>query len=733
MGVAATFRAPIGGLLFSVEVTAISYLVVNYWKGFFTASVGMVAVYLISSEGDFLFLPTALGPTALNEFVFTKAEVVAFALLGLAGGLFGSLFVMSFKRLVSLRRWAERRGGVFAAATSPIVFLSVVSLGTALVVFPLGNFRRLGISEGIDDLFSSQSLANPTNPGLLNADDWNRNGQLELNLFLYGCITAIFAVLSMTLPVPLGLYLPLVSWGAVWGRLMGQGMVQIFPNLGTLPAVYAVAGAAAFAAGTTRTLSTAVIIFEMTGEITLAIPVIIVVTVAIFVGNHFTLGLYDASLLAQKLPYLPAIRLDKTMRMVTRDIMDPNPRWLPKSTSVGQILQVLRQSNQSESTLIALVDSVENRLIVASVAAKDMEAYILTLYRQYVRSQQRKEQRKKFRAASAEASRQKESSAERASDSKVSFAIADGRGQLHTYKPRESNPSLGPSEPAAATTTWMNQFSVKSFQHFMQRLRNVQHMGFMSGGREPTLNEITDDVLLKIDRKVDLFAVQELRLNAAPYQIVEQAPITDLVFLFSMLHCQETFVTAFGQLSGVVTKTHLARSVDQINEQDTSRPMQWLTSRPWAGSQVSFSAKAKSAANTLPGTPTPPTHEAAGHSAVDKLRAQMLRHIQQNPEQSETEQLEQLRQLNREKRQERLSREDTWEFDGAMATPQSRFVQLPPSPHGLRRKPRFTQAIVAEEPVSASPSDSLAPSASLGSPERHGPVHENSGIRLNEV
>lgn len=39
-GVAATFCAPIGGVLFSVEVTTVFFAVRNYWRGFFAACCG---------------------------------------------------------------------------------------------------------------------------------------------------------------------------------------------------------------------------------------------------------------------------------------------------------------------------------------------------------------------------------------------------------------------------------------------------------------------------------------------------------------------------------------------------------------------------------------------------------------------------------------------------------------------------------------------------------------------
>ena len=37
VGVSSTFRSPIGGVLFSIEVTSTYYMVANYWKGFLAA------------------------------------------------------------------------------------------------------------------------------------------------------------------------------------------------------------------------------------------------------------------------------------------------------------------------------------------------------------------------------------------------------------------------------------------------------------------------------------------------------------------------------------------------------------------------------------------------------------------------------------------------------------------------------------------------------------------------
>jgi chloride channel 2 len=41
-GITATFGAPIGGVLFSIEVSSTYYMVSNFWKAFFCTTCGVV-------------------------------------------------------------------------------------------------------------------------------------------------------------------------------------------------------------------------------------------------------------------------------------------------------------------------------------------------------------------------------------------------------------------------------------------------------------------------------------------------------------------------------------------------------------------------------------------------------------------------------------------------------------------------------------------------------------------
>jgi chloride channel 2 len=67
--------------------------------------------------------------------------------------------------------------------------------------------------------------------------------------------------------------------GAAVGRLSGEVMAFLFPNgIGgehIVPGGYAIVGAAAFSGSVTHTVSTAVIVFELTGQIGHVLPCVV--------------------------------------------------------------------------------------------------------------------------------------------------------------------------------------------------------------------------------------------------------------------------------------------------------------------------------------------------------------------------------------------------------------------------------------------------------------------------
>lgn len=69
--------------------------------------------------------------------------------------------------------------------------------------------------------------------------------------------------------------------------------------------IYAVVGAASFAGAVTRTISVSVILFELTGQISHIIPVMIGTLISNAIMSALQPSIYNSIILIKKLPYLP--------------------------------------------------------------------------------------------------------------------------------------------------------------------------------------------------------------------------------------------------------------------------------------------------------------------------------------------------------------------------------------------------------------------------------------------
>ncbi|KAG9348172.1 hypothetical protein JZ751_001907 [Albula glossodonta] len=141
------------------------------------------------------------------------------------------------------------------------------------------------------------------------------------------------SALATTIPVPCGAFMPVFVIGAAFGRLVGESMAAWFPDgihsdgnvYPIVPGGYAVVGepppppkhkhththtctrAAALSGAVTHTVSTAVIVFELTGQISHILPVMIAVILANAVAQSLQPSLYDSIIRIKKLPYLPEL------------------------------------------------------------------------------------------------------------------------------------------------------------------------------------------------------------------------------------------------------------------------------------------------------------------------------------------------------------------------------------------------------------------------------------------
>uniref|UniRef100_V5GJ05 Chloride channel protein 2 n=1 Tax=Anoplophora glabripennis TaxID=217634 RepID=V5GJ05_ANOGL len=105
VGVGSCFAAPIGGVLFSIEVTTVYFAVRNYWRGFFAAVCGATTFRLLAVWFQNAETVTAMFKTNFYmDFPFDPQELFVFALLGAFSGVGGAFFVWVHRHYVIFMR-----------------------------------------------------------------------------------------------------------------------------------------------------------------------------------------------------------------------------------------------------------------------------------------------------------------------------------------------------------------------------------------------------------------------------------------------------------------------------------------------------------------------------------------------------------------------------------------------------------------------------------------------------
>ena len=83
VGIACCFAAPIGGVLFSIEVTSVYFAIRNYWRGFFSAVFGALTFRLLAYWFTKEETITAVFATNYQvDFPYDPQELFIYALVG---------------------------------------------------------------------------------------------------------------------------------------------------------------------------------------------------------------------------------------------------------------------------------------------------------------------------------------------------------------------------------------------------------------------------------------------------------------------------------------------------------------------------------------------------------------------------------------------------------------------------------------------------------------------------
>jgi CIC family chloride channel protein len=292
-GIAATFNAPIAGVFFALELLLGDFAASSF--GAVVLAAVTAAVVGRSVLGDEPFLKLA----AFS--VSSPWEYLLYALLGVAAAIVGVLFT---KVLYGTEDFADRvwRGPEWLRPG-----VGGLALGVLLLALPQLYGVGYPVLEG----------------GI--------TGRYVIGFLLLLLVGKIVAT-SITIAIggSGGVFAPSLFLGAMLGSAFGQVAQHLAPGLGINPGAYALVAMGAVFAGATRAPITAVIIlFELTGEYSIILPLMLAVVTAAGISRKLSADtIYTAKLRRRGVDPANRPNTDALAGITVRRVMTPPPASL---------------------------------------------------------------------------------------------------------------------------------------------------------------------------------------------------------------------------------------------------------------------------------------------------------------------------------------------------------------------------------------------------------------------
>jgi CIC family chloride channel protein len=307
-GIAATFNAPIAGSMFALEVILGDFGMATF-SPIVISSVVATAVsrYFL---GD---VPAFIVP----DYELVSAwELPIYVILGLFCSLVAVTFTTALYRIEDL----------FDDFKFPEYLKAVVGgmiLGLMALIFP----HILGVGYGAIDLALMQKLS------------WWVLFLLILSKILATSITIGSGGSG-------GIFAPSLFIGAMAGGFFGTFVHHIFPQITASPGAYSIVGMGAVVSGTTHgPLSAILILFEMTGDYKIILPLMIACIIgSVASGQFLKESIYTLKLSRRGVNVRAGREVNVLKSIHVKDVMNPDPETVPESLSLEKLAEKISKS-----------------------------------------------------------------------------------------------------------------------------------------------------------------------------------------------------------------------------------------------------------------------------------------------------------------------------------------------------------------------------------------------------
>ncbi|KAM3603861.1 uncharacterized protein V6R79_003133 [Siganus canaliculatus] len=590
VGVGCCFAAPIGGVLFSIEVTSTFFAVRNYWRGFFAATFSAFIFRVLAVWNQEEETITALFKTRFRlDFPFDLQELPAFAILGIACGFGGALFVYLNRLIVEcMRKQKTINKFLLRNPSLPVrrlVYPALVTLLVSTLTFP----------PGFGQFMAGQLTQHESLVALFDNRTWCRQGVAEefdyishhhawkhpqvnvfITLILFIIMKFWMSAVATTMPVPCGAFMPVFLIGAAFGRLVGEIMAAMFPDgihadgsvYPIVPGGYAVVGAAALSGAVTHTVSTAVIVFELTGQISHILPVMIAVILANAVAQALQPSLYDSIIRIKKLPYLPELGMGHHEKYNIRveDIMVRDVRYITLNSSYRELQEMLLTG---QLKTLALVESTDSMILLGSIERLQLQSLLslqlgrqrrLEYLRRLAQDNGTQDHLPSLTPDSTPSSPCSHSHINSSANARQTVRFLISTEESSSFSPVVSNVQL-PLKSALKTVSAISEPETPNSSQTLSCADQDKELLEDSSEVEDcmTPSEVAEWEEQQLDEPVDF---KNCKIDPAPFQLVEQTSLHKTHTIFSLLGLDHAYVTSMGRLVGVVSLKELRKAIE---------------------------------------------------------------------------------------------------------------------------------------------------------------------------
>jgi CIC family chloride channel protein len=315
-GIAATFNAPVAGSMFALEIILAEFGMATF-SPIIISAVTATAVsrhYL----GD---APAFIVPAYQLNSVW---EFPLYVALGTLCALVAVIFTTSLYRTED----------IFDALKVPEYLkagLGGLMVGAMGLLFP----HVLGVGYGAIHLALVQKLS------------WS------LMAFL-----ALWKVLATSITIGSGgsggIFAPSLFVGSMAGGFFGASVHRIFPTVATTPGAYSIVGMGAVVAATTHgPLSAILILFEMTGDYKVILPLMVTCIISTLISSRLLPeSIYTFKLIRRGVNIKAGKEVNILKSLSVADAMNPNVETIPETLSLGNIAEKVSKSKYNSFPVV---------------------------------------------------------------------------------------------------------------------------------------------------------------------------------------------------------------------------------------------------------------------------------------------------------------------------------------------------------------------------------------------